>query len=410
MMYWKYIRASIKSKMLFTLLSMVQIAITIILIVEVLVSLSTINYKERELKSEVGIDLDNTYQFMVYGNDNGIVDYRNELSEYVDIGSYRYDRCSINELENNQELINMMSTEDEKMSDVPILKADNNIFNMLDIQIVEGLNLKEEDFSLDEGKMPIIFSEEYKGIVNIGDVLTSELLCVNIYEVIGFYNKDIKWIPPNGVEFFGLEDLGKMAITMPSKEEKGFALYEKAVSNSTYITSDSLSGEEIKRIAEEINKDYGFNIEILSIQDILDRFKQGNYSLIMQNVFFSIFMIISACLGLTTNMSFSVIKRKREFGVRLANGFTKKDIKLLVLSEMLFITSVSTIVAMVFKLSEVYANKQIGIIEKVLVPQFTISDFIISIILVILIMLISSIVPLRSIENLQPKELIGGIE
>lgn len=410
-MYLGYIRAAIRNKKIFTLLSIIQITITIILIIEVLVKLSTINYKSRELKSELNLDLNKTYQFIVYGNDQGKSDFKKELSNYVDIGSYRYENSVIKEIINNEKFINMFGVEDESAANgIPLLKMDKNLFDLLNINIVSGRSLNETDFELKNDKIPIIFSETYKNIVNIGDTITAEGISTKIYEVVGFYDKSVKWMPPNGIEFFGLEDLGKMGVTIHSQEEKEFPLYEQAINSSTYITSDKLNKNEVENIVKDANEKYGLNVEVLSITDILNRFKKENYPLIMQTIFFSIFMVISSCVGLTSNISFTIINRKREFGIRLANGFRKKDIKLLLLSEMLFITLISTMIAMTLKLFEVYRNKQISISEKILIPQFNSIDFVISILLVGVILGISAIVPLKNIDKLQPKEMIGGID
>ncbi|MDU1315401.1 MAG: FtsX-like permease family protein, partial [Clostridium septicum] len=108
--------------------------------------------------------------------------------------------------------------------------------------------------------------------------------------------------------------------------------------------------------------------------------------------------------------SFTIINRKKEFGIRLANGFRKKDIKLLVISEMLLLSLISTIIAMIFKFTEFYKNRQFSIAEKIIVPQFSIIDFVVAIVLVVIIIVISSIIPLRNIDKLQPKEMIGTIE
>ena len=410
-MYLGYIKTSLRNKRLFTLLSILQVTITIILIIEVLINVSTINYRKVELNRNLNLDLDNTYQFIVYGNEQGKVEIKNELSKHFDIGSYMYDNKNIKEIINNDKFINMFNTEKDFINKgVPILKVDKNIFSLLDIDITDGRSLNEEDFYFKNNSIPIIFSEEYKEIVSIGDVISYEGLTSESYEVVGFYDKDIKWLPANDIHFFALEDLGKMGITIPSNKEKESTFYERTINSSTYITSDKLSKNEIQSIVNNANKDYELNIEVLSITDIVDRFKKDNYPLIIQMIFFSIFMVISSCLGLASNMSFTIMNRKREFGIRLANGFRKKDIKLLVISEMLFITLVSTVIAMVWKFVELYKDKQLSIAEKILVPQFTISDFIIAILLVCIIIIIASIIPLRNIDKLQPKEMIGGTE
>lgn len=414
MRYLKYIRTSILNKKLFTGLTITQIIFTIILVIEILVSISTINYKQRELEDNLSIDINKVYQFIVYGDDTGISELKNELNKYVNIGSYRYENCQFNELLNNEEFKTMKNLKYREIdgwnSTIPILKVDENIFNLLDVNITEGRNLKKDDFNKENEIDPIIFSNVYKGIVNIGDKLTFEGLEKQLYEVIGFYDENIKWIPENGVEFFGLEDLGEMAITIHSKADKIFTFFEKAIGNSTYITSDKLNKNDLENIVNEINQKYKLNVEVISIKEILQRFKEENSALIYQNLFFCIFMIISSCIGLSMNMLFTISSRKREFGIRIANGFRKKDIKLLVISEMIFLTTISTIVAMIIKLSEVYKNKEVSIAEKVLVPQFTINDFIIAIIIVGCIVVISSIIPLRKIDKLQPKEMIGGSE
>lgn len=408
-MYLGYIRASIRNKKMFTLLSILQVTITMILIIEALINFSTINYKEKELKYNLDLDLDSTYQFFVYGNNQGVTDLKKDLNSYFDIGSYMYSDVNIEEITSNDKFTSMFNIEDTT-NRASILKVDKNIFNILDINIIDGRSFNEYDFNLESDNIPIIFSEDYKGIVNIGDIITAEDIITQNYEVVGFYNRDIKWLPANDIQFFALENLGQMGITIPSQKEKEQIIYEMAINSSTYITSDKYSKTEIQNIVNDVNKDYGLNIEVLSIIDILDRFKKENYPLIMQTIFFSTFMVISACLGLASNMVFTIMNRKREFGIRLANGFRKKDIKLLVISEMLCITSISTVIAMILKFLELYKDKQVSIVEKILIPQFSIIDFVIAIILVSIMLVIASIIPLRNIDKLQPKEMIGGIE
>ncbi|MEN8435604.1 ABC transporter permease [Clostridium septicum] len=410
-MYLGYIKSSIRNKKLFTLLSIVQITITMVLVIDVLINLSTINYKEREFKNNLNVDLNNTYKFSVYGNGSGKVDLKKKLSNYFDIGSYKYYNSNIKEFKNNEKFIEKFNLDKElNNNDVPILKINKNLFNILDINITDGRSLNEDDFNLNKDNIPIIFSEEYKDIVNIGDIVTYEGIFTQRYKVVGFFNENIKWFPSNDIQFFALENLGKMGITMPSKKENESQLYEMSINSSTYITSDKLNKSEIQNIIDDANKEYGLNVEILSIKDILNRFKKENYPFILQTVFFSIFMLVSSCLGLASNMSFTIINRKKEFGIRLANGFRKKDIKLLVISEMLLLSLISTIIAMIFKFTEFYKNRQFSIAEKIIVPQFSIIDFISAIVLVVIIIVISSIIPLRNIDKLQPKEMIGGIE
>ena len=409
MLYFGYIKSAIRKKKFFTILSSIQIIITMILIIELLVSISTINYKEKELRSNLNIDLNKTYQFLVYGDSSGIVNYKNEIANHMNIGSYRYEICKVNEFMEDEKFINIeKELEDVDNSYMRFLKLDKNIFDLLDIDIVDGRKFNESDFELKDDVIPILFSEVYRDVVKIGDEITCDNITTEVYEVIGFFDKNTKWIPSNGIEFFGLEDLGKMAITIPSKEEKSFPLYERSILNSTYITSNNLNKDQIKMIINQINENYKLNSEVLSIKDVLNRFKKENYPLIMQNLFFCVFMFISACLGLATNMSYTIMNRKREFGIRMANGFRKWDIKLLVLSEMVFLTTISSIIAIIIKFIEIYQNRAMSIAEKILVPQFTGKDFIITIILIIIIIALASIIPLRNIDKLQPRELIGG--
>lgn len=414
MKYLKYIKTSILNKKLFTGLTIIQIVFTIILVIEILVSISTINYKKRELEDNLSIDINKVFQLIVYGDDTGISEFKNELSEYLDIGSYRYENCEFNELLNNEEFKKIANLKNGQVEgqdlSIQILKSDENIFNLLDVAVTEGRSLKKDDFNKEQKIDPIMFSNAYKGAVNVGDKLTFDGLEKQLYEVVGFYDENVKWIPENGVEFFGLEDLSEMAITMHSKADKNSVFFEKSIGNSTYIISDKLSKDDISNIVKKVNEKYKFNVEVLSIKEILQRFKEENIKLIHQNLFFCIFMIISSCIGLSMNMLFTISNRKREFGIRMANGFRKKDIKFLIISEMVFLTSISTIIAMIIKLSEVYKNKKISMIEKILVPQFTTNDFIISILIVSCIVIISSIIPLRKLSKLQPKEMIGGME
>lgn len=249
MKYLKYIKTSILNKKLFTGLTIIQIVFTIILVIEILVSISTINYKKRELEDNLSIDINKIFQLIVYGDDTGISEFKNELSKYLDIGSYRYENCEFNELLNNEKFKKISNLENGQVEGedlgIQILKSDENIFNLLDVAVTEGRSLKKDDID------PIMFSNAYKGAINIGDKLTFDGLEKQLYEVVGFYDENVKWIPENGVEFFGLEDLGKMAITMHSKADKNSVFFEKAIGNSTYIISDKLSKDDINNIVKK---------------------------------------------------------------------------------------------------------------------------------------------------------------
>jgi putative ABC transport system permease protein len=140
------------------------------------------------------------------------------------------------------------------------------------------------------------------------------------YEIVGVV-KDAKYLslrapapPTYYVPFF--QEPGDMRIT--------FAL--RTMSDPGALT------HSIRRVVREVDPTVQAH-DVRSMDDVVNTSLHQERVLAQLGSFFSLFALALACLGLYGVLSFAVVQRTREIGLRLALGAQRKDVLILVVSQ-----------------------------------------------------------------------------
>lgn len=111
-------------------------------------------------------------------------------------------------------------------------------------------------------------------------------------------------------------------------------------------------------------------------------------------------------------MFYSVNSRKREFGIRIMAGASIKHIKTLVVGEVITLMGIALTISSIilFKMKHDQAIKNINSRFIPIMGEFSVGIlFMVGLLLLVLSVLIC-LLPLIKVQNLQPKDLIGGMD
>ncbi|MFR2529731.1 MAG: FtsX-like permease family protein [Clostridium paraputrificum] len=267
----------------------------------------------------------------------------------------------------------------------------------LSIEILEGRGFRDKDFSFNstEDSIPVILGSSFKECFKLGDKIKYKDYnyggIERELEVIGFLNKD-QYLIKKPIMISNTENLN-YTILLPnipinteivditdSKviETININLY-KNITESYLILDNDSDINDIKKKSDEMNF---FDIEVMGSNEssrIIENYFRDEQRI---NISILLMILISSIIGIISSIILSINKRRSEFSIYYALGFSKRYIlALLILEQSVYF--ISGIIASVIFIS---IFKSIGIIG-----QLNIKVVCISIMFFLLIMIISNI-------------------
>lgn len=425
-MYIKSIFKEIIKKKLNSLLFIIQLVFTIITIINCIGNIKMIDYPREQVK----FVLDNKYKDFYkvdIKNKNGSQDFLENFLKFdsklkqvlgVDnVGAFDLTNTAFIQLEENETFKNKRKeltkgTFKELHPDaIEQYMVDYAIYKLMKFKIVTGRGLEKQDFEMqDKKEIPMIVSNVYMGIINIGDVLTSRLDNKN-YKVVGFFDKEIRWFSDQDPVSLNLVNLNDKVIS-PYLVDKTALNMEIKSQQYYFIKNNQYPISTIKNNIIFLGRGLNFNIELESLDKKVSQAINEKKEVVFYDIFVSVFVIIISCFGLSVIMYYSVNLRKREFGIRIMCGGNIKHIKKLIVGEIFTLVLISSSLAYLIMIIISINNKTIDydIITKNTFNIFDIKAIILIVAFILLFTLISALLPLKRLSKLTPKELIGGIE
>ncbi|MBW9155154.1 ABC transporter permease [Clostridium sp. FP2] len=277
--------------------------------------------------------------------------------------------------------------------------TDENFYNYIgNIRLISGRNFSKEDFSKGGNDIvPIIISGDLKEYLSLGEVFNGK------YKVIGvlkdnnnlFYNN-------NGNLYLGVTQKENTIIIPVNYKDKANKIWvTNSFMNNTIITlnNKNLINKYIKKISSDLATICPAPLKVTNViderVDFINLIKGG----IMASVSMSALLIIYSFFGIMSIILTSLIRRKKEFGVKLSIGWTVKDICLQVVSEIFMIVIFSYIVSIGLSLI-LLKNEMFGL---------NIYTYGIVLLLVLLFTITYSILPISKIKKMNIVELIKDV-
>lgn len=260
----------------------------------------------------------------------------------------------------------------------------------------QSLKLDSGDYLSDpstEDVIPVLAGFKFKKLYTLGEIIDTPSVKLKI---IGFLKSG---------EFVIDENLSKIDLD-DSLISNNLNLNDKTILANSFghiniIINDSNFDNYITLINKKA-QELGIDVYLVSSNNIMDdlvaSFEKDIQSLKIKTYFY---LILSIC-GLTGILFYSILDRKKEFGILLSQGASWRNIISLVVSEQFLILIIAFILTLIFSklnLLKIISNYN----------DISLTYYFKSLLLEILILLIASIPPIVKILTLSPRELIGGL-
>lgn len=360
--------------------------------------------------------IDNIYTLkIVNSKDNqaetitNIKNFISSLDEEIYTGAFYETGEYFNELETDSEYIRKnqtiyKNTYRENSPEISeVIYVDAQLFNMLDTNITASMF----EISNDE-YLPVYVGYEYKNILPLETVLT--LSRTNQKYVIKGYIQNEKWLNNDDFISFAPISLENKFIIPFSELDKKDNITQESTNGKIFIYLGNNESDKNKYI-QEINtyaEENGIKLNIISVNELIDNYKNANQNIINSNIFLAIMVSICAITSIISTISILVLMRKKEYGIKIAFGYTKKKIIFSLITEVITLEFCSAFISYLIIYLKTLDNK--SVFNEVYLQTLGSSSIIYMIIMLFLVCLLILILPLIIINHYEPSDLIRGGE
>lgn len=276
-------------------------------------------------------------------------DYIKELKNKGFINNYYFYYPTVPQLPPFEEYYSKLDQENPGMdkSKQATIILDKNMFDRTPIEVSKGRSFSEEDFNLKEGKdiLPIIIGEDLEQYAPIGTEFEYDnedplFHSKNKYKVIGVYkNNSVPTLMARSGFTYGVSVSNSLVLIPMTVEGNIYGLNMIGRDYGAFVEFKDLATKQVyeKSIIEKAKENKIAYVGVSVKEDIESTIKpikeMAAISLILGIVLttFSMIGIIATLLGY-------MMRRKKEFGTRIAVGGTMKSISYQIFFECLWIS------------------------------------------------------------------------
>lgn len=287
----------------------------------------------------------------------------------------------------------------EKSGFVNTIFADENFYRYIEnIVLISGRNFLNEDFNKTEKDIvPVIISEDLMKYLALGDIFDGK------YEVIGILKNNNKlFYNNNGNLYLGVtQKENTIIIPVNYKDEKNIDYVINNFMNNAIITlkDQSLTNQYIEKLNNDFANISLMNLKVTKVINEKNQFMELTRNGIVATVSISGLLIIYSFFGIMSIILTSLIRRKKEFGVKLSFGWTIRDICIQVIQEIFLIVISSYVISVLLSL----------ILLKDEMYQLNIYIYGVLLLVVLLLTVIYSIIPISRIRKMNIVMLIKDV-
>lgn len=338
-----------------------------------------------------------------------IKNFVSSLDEEIYTGAFYETGEYFNELESNSEYIRRnqtiyKNTYRENSPEISeVIYVDAQLFNMIDTNITASMF----EISNDE-YLPIYVGYEYKNILPLETVLT--LSRTEQKYIIKGYIQNEKWLNNDDFISFAPISLDNKFIIPFSELDKKDNITQESTNGKIFIYLGN-NENNINKYIQEINtyaEENEIKLNITSVNELIENYKNANQNIINSNIFLAIMVSVCAITSIISTISILVLMRKKEYGIKIAFGYTKKKIIFSLITEVITLEFCSALISYLMIYLKTLNDK--SIFNEVYLQTLGSSSIIYIIIMLFVVCLLILILPLIIINHYEPSDLIRGGE
>ena len=380
-------------------------------------NISSKNYQKKIFERNLGTRMDNILHIH-YLKSFETQEFVDEIPKYLQYISRLKGVKSVGQFERTGVLFEELKNSDAyKTLNQRILKGtiyedhpERSDVLFVDEELLKLVKIGLSEYGKAEGdSLPIIASEVFKDILPIGTILSEERT-QSTYEVVGYLPTGKLWIDKNDLIRFPLETMDGCFIAPFSAKDKTDILTQLSCLHNTYIIVDDADLDYLKTNIEDYSLSHGFHAIANSVSEEYETYLNEINIYVSKQIALAIFISVMAISSIVSVFTTNAILKQRQYGIYLANGFTKKEIEIGILLEILLLIIPSTLIVWLGNLVQLTKSDDIGIemFRDVLLTAHLEYTLLICLIVSITVGIISSLLPIYKVSKYQPSELIGG--
>lgn len=326
--------------------------------------------------------------------DNTVCGAYDESGEYFD------------ELRTNQEFISQNkkayagTLRAETPSIAEVCFFDTEILNLISAE------LSSKDFQPIEQNgvtyIPLYAGKDFEDVLSVGDILTLSRNGSK-YVVQGFLS-DIKWFNDSDPITMPVISLNHKFLVPFSEIDKTDNITQQSTIGKIFIVSTQ-DNQEIKDRVSERALQLGIKLRITSISDFISQWTEDNDEILRLNFFLTAIVLICSAISMVSTLCVTVLFNKKEYGIRIAFGTSKRQISHSLCMEMVILNVISGGFAFAYTYFN-YAGSTIDSFREIYIHTLCSSSLIGLIVLASFLTVIVLLIPVIILRQYKPVELI----
>ena len=300
-----------------------------------------------------------------------------------------------------------MRDADSKYLNVPgitrIMYADEAV-----LKLIKGISVHYDD--IPGNMIPLYISETFKELLPEGTKITSERTR-EVYQVKGYLPKFLKGFNENDLIRFPMISLdGFFIAPFPPSRDLDVMSQLSCLHNTYVFLNIHADVQEVKQALSDLAQSYGFKVSGTLLSEEYEMYCKETNTLVKNQILLAVFISIMAITSVIAVFTANTILKKRQYGILLANGFTKKDLASVIALEIFVIVLFSGLLSWLIKLQEILTSKSLGISLFRDVPLTAHIHFTLPLCGMVCagLIILSVLLPVINLFRYQPSELIQG--
>lgn len=332
-----------------------------------------------------------------------------ELKEFINqqentvCGAYDQSGEYFDELKNNQEYIalNQKAYAGTFHANTPSI-TEVVFFDTEILDLMSG-KLSQEDFQPVEQNgetyLPLYAGKDFKGVLSVGDVLT--LSRNGTKYIVKDFLSDAKWFDDSDPITMPVTSLNHKFLAPFSKIDKTDSMTQQSTVGKIFIGSDNDIKDSVSKKALQL----GIKLRITSISGFIEQWKEDNNQILKLNFFLAVVVLICSAISMISTLCVTVLLKKKEYGIRIAFGATKRQIILSLCFEILILNAIAGAVAFTYSYFK-YANSLISSFQEIYIKTLCSTSLIGLIVLILFLAAIVLLIPVVILARYNPAELV----